>query len=197
MGVARAVSLVLVVVGWSPAMARAQAATVGDPWAGGVRIGAGVSSWLGTADDSMHLGAALGGFVTHRRTRHLALQGELLLHDKGADFRDASGQAADEALLYLEAPLLIRYDQEVGELVSIYGVAGPGLAFLVDSKRTERGDLRAFDLTATAGLGVDLYTPSRYLSIDLRVGLGLLDIFGDDARRARPLLTSLLFGVEL
>lgn len=186
-------------VSWIAAAPHAagQAATIDHPWAGGVRVGAGVSSWLGTTGDSLHLGAALGGFVTHRIRPGLAIQSELIIHDKGADFVDASGQPADQALLYAELPVFARYDVPLGELVSVYGLAGPGLAILIDSKRLDRDQLRPFDVTVTAGLGVDLYTPARYVSFDVRAGLGLIDALSDGDRSARPLVVTALAGVEL
>jgi hypothetical protein len=176
--------------------ARAQSTSPEDPVAGGVRLGVTVSSWVGSGDAEPHLGMALAGFVGVRLTRALALQPELVLHDKGADFVDAAGQAADEALLFLEPTALVRYDVPLGELVSLYGVAGPGLALLMDSKRTPREELRAFDLTVNGGLGVDLYTPRRYVSVDLRGGIGVLDLT-DGGRRARAWVVELFAGVEL
>jgi hypothetical protein len=187
---------VLVLVGLVPATALAQSTTEGDPVAGGVRIGATMSSWIGSGDASPHLGLALAGFVSLRVTPRFAVQPELLIQDKGADFLDPSGEPADEALVFVEPLVLARYDRPLTELASLYGVAGPGLAILVDSKRTPREDLRAIDLVMHAGIGVDLYTPRHYVSFDLRGGLGLLDLRSDD-RRARAWSLDLMAGVTL
>jgi hypothetical protein len=186
----------LAVVAASPSAASAQSTSVAKPVAGGVRAGAAMSSWIGSGDAKPHLGMALGGFVSVRMTPALALQPELVLHDKGADFRDASGEAADEALLFAEAMLLGRVDRPLGELASLYGVAGPGLALLVDSKRTPREEMRPIDLTFTIGAGVDLYTEHHYVSVDARGGIGALDLRDDD-RRARAWVGELLVGVTL
>jgi hypothetical protein len=179
-----------------PAVARAQSTTPEEPVAGGVRVGATVSSWIGSGDASPHLGMALAAFVSVRLTPRLALQPELVVHDKGADFTDASGAAADEALLFFEPTALVRYDVPLTELASLYGVAGPALALLADSKRTPRQELRRVDVTLNVGLGIDLYTPRHYVSFDLRGGLGLLDL-RQDARRARAWTIDLLAGVTL
>jgi hypothetical protein len=179
-----------------PLAARGQATTLDHPVAGGVRAGVTTSSWIGSGDASLHVGLALAGFVSVRLTPRFAIQPELVMHDKGADFRDAAGMVADEALLVLELPVLARLDQPLGELVSLYGVAGPGISYLVDSKRTPRQDLAPIDVTLTVGLGVDLYTPTHYLSIDLRTGIGLIDL-RDDPRSARAFFVELLGGVTL
>jgi hypothetical protein len=181
----------------APGEARGQAATMEEPLAAGLHAGIGASRWLGTAGDSVHLGGALGAFVTYRLTPALALQVELSMLDKGAGFVDASGGDASEALLYLELPVLARFDLPLTELASLYGVAGPGAALLVDSKRTPRADLRPVDLTAAAGIGIDLYTPRHHLSFDLRATAGLLDAASSDPRSARSLLILLLAGVTL
>ena len=181
----------------APRPASAQAATLEEPLAGGVHAGAGASMWLGAAGDSAHLGAALGGFVTYPLTAALAVQGELSLVDTGADFEDAAGADRREALLYLDLPALARYDLPLTELASLYGVAGPGLALLIDSKLTPRRELRPVDLTATAGIGIDLYTPRHHVSFDLRGRLGLLDAVDDERRTARSLLFLVLAGITL
>jgi hypothetical protein len=190
------IGLAMLALSAAPVAASAQSTSLAAPLAGGIRAGAAVSSWIGSGDATPHLGMALGGFVSIRLTPAFALQPELLLHDKGADFRDASGEAADEALLFAESMLLARLDRPLGELVSLYGVAGPGLAVLVDSKRTPREELRPIDLTLTVGAGVDLYTAKHYVSVDARGGLGLLDLRDDD-RRARAWVAELLVGVTL
>jgi hypothetical protein len=177
--------------------AAAQSISAEVPVVGGVRAGVAMSSWIGTGEASPHLGLALGGFVALRLTPRLALQPELLLHDRGADFTDPSGAAADEALLYAEPLALVRVDRPLGELVALVAVAGPGLALLVDSKRTPRDELRAFDVTLHAGVGLELYTPSRWFTVDLRGGLGARDLLEDDRRRARAWSLELLGGVTL
>ena len=197
-GAALAIAIAALVT--APGAARGQAATLEEPLAGGLHAGAGASRWLGTPDGSTHLGAALGAFVTYRLTAAWAVQVELSMIDKGADLVDVTGADASEALLYLELPVLARYDlplTPLTELVSLHGVVGPGLALLIDSRRTPRGQLRPVDLTATAGLGVDLYTPRHVVSIDLRAGLGALDAASGDGRTAHHLLFLLLAGVTL
>ncbi len=180
-----------------PSAARAQSTSCQHPIAGGVQGGVNASTWAGADDASVHLGALLGGFATFHLVDRLALQVELSLSDKGADLEDASGETAKEALLYLEAPVLARYDLPLGELFTLHGLAGPGLAYLTDSKRTPRDELRPIDLTMTAGVGADLAAPSHHLSLDLRFGVGVVDAVEDGARKARAVVVTVLGGVTL
>jgi hypothetical protein len=164
---------------------------------GGVMAGLSASTWAGADGASMHLGAMFGGFGVYRLSDELAVQAELVLSDKGAHFTDLSGQEVAEALLYLEAPLLARYDLALSRCMWLHGLAGPGLAFLTDSKRTPRGDLRPVDLTLTGGAGIDLYTPNHFVSFDLRLGVGLLDAVDAENRAARALVVTVLGAVTL
>lgn len=191
-------ALALVLVGATSAGARAQPSTsCQDPIAGGIHGGMNASTWVGADDAAIHLGAQFGGFATFHLRDRLKLQVELVLSDKGADFEDASGGEVKEALLYLEAPVMARYDLPLADAVTLHGLAGPGLAWLTDSKRTPKGDLRPLDLTLTSGVGVDLAASSHHLSIDLRLAVGLIDAVDDEARRARALVVTVLGGVTL
>lgn len=187
----------LIATAMAPAAARAQTTSCEHPIAGGIQGGMNASTWIGTDDASIHLGAMLGGFATFHLVSRLALQVELALSDKGASLEDASGDEVKEALLYLEAPVLARYDLPLAGPLTLHAVGGPGLAYLTDSKRTPRDALRPIDLTFTTGVGVDLDAPSHHVSMDLRLGLGLVDAVDDRARRARAMVVTLLGGVTL
>jgi len=192
-----ALAALVVALAAAAAPARAQSTSCEKPIAGGIQGGMNASTWVGADDASVHLGALLGGFATFHLIDRLALQVELALSDKGADFEDASGDKVKEALLYLEAPVMARYDLPLGGPVTLHGVAGPGLAYLTDSKRTPRGDLRPLDVTFTTGVGADLAAPSHHVSLDLRLGFGVIDAVDDRARKARAMVVTLLGGVTL
>lgn len=177
--------------------ARAQSTSCEHPIAGGIQGGMNASTWAGAEQASIHLGALLGGFATFHLAGRLALQVELALSDKGADFEDAAGEKVKEALLYLEAPVLARYDLPLPGPVSLHGLVGPGLAYLTDSKRTPREELRPIDVTLTAGAGAELAAPSHRVSLDLRVGVGAIDAIDDGARKARAVVVTVLGGVTL
>jgi hypothetical protein len=187
----------VMVVGLPAGAARAQTTSCEHPIAGGIQGGMNASTWVGADDASIHLGALLGGFATFHLVDRLALQVELALSDKGADFEDAAGEKVKEALLYLEAPVMARYDLPLAGPVTLHGLAGPGLAYLTDSKRTPRSDLRPIDLTVTAGIGGDLDAPSHHISLDLRLGFGVVDAAEDGARKARAMVVAILVGVSL
>src|SRR5678816_2755299 len=122
----------------APRVAAAQSMEEGapapSPLTGGVQAGVAASSWIGTPHDSTHLGATLGGFARYRLAPMpmLSLQVELAMIDKGADFDAVAGTKADEALIYLELPILARIDLDLTPSLALHGVAGPGVALLVD-----------------------------------------------------------------
>ena len=164
---------------------------------GGVQAGISASNWIGESDDTTHLGAVLGGFGRYRFAPQLSAQAELVMHDMGADFESEGGMDLNEALLYLELPLLGRFDLALSPMLSLHAVAGVAPALLVDSKRTPRDDMRAFDLQAHGGLGTDIQvTKARTVSAELRATFGMLDA-ADDDRKARGMAVSLLAGVTL
>ncbi|HUS67296.1 MAG TPA: outer membrane beta-barrel protein [Kofleriaceae bacterium] len=183
--------------GMAARAARADDTVSSDTLVGGVQAGISASSWIGETDDTTHLGALLGGFARYRFTPQLSAQVELAMHDAGADFETDAGSSVDEALLYLELPLLGRFDLALSPMLSLHGVAGVAPALLMDSKQTPRDEMRAFDLQAHGGVGVDIQvTRARAVSADLRASFGMLDA-ADDDRKARTLAVTLLAGVTL
>lgn len=195
----RAALAVLLAVATPGDAARAQPSTsCQDPIAGGIHGGMNASTWAGADDASIHFGALLGGFATFHLVDRFKLQVELALSDKGAEVEDAGGDdRANESLLYLEAPVLARYDLPLSGAVTLHGLAGPGLAWLTDSKRTPKADLRPLDLTLTSGVGVDLAASSHHISMDVRFAVGLIDAVDDEARKARAVVVTVLGGVTL
>jgi hypothetical protein len=190
-------TLVLWLAIHAPRAARADDVVSSGALVGGVQAGISASSWVGTKKDTVHLGALLGGFARYRFTPQLSAQVELAMQDKGADFEGQSGDSIDEALLYLELPLLGRYDLALTPTLGMHGLVGFAPAYLMDSKQTPREDLRSFDIAAHAGVGTDIQvTKARSVSIDLRASMGLLDA-ADDARKAKVLAFALLAGVTL
>jgi len=194
----RAALAVILAVATPAGAARAQPSTsCQDPIAGGIHGGVNASTWAGADDAAIHFGALLGGFATFHLVDRFKLQVELALSDKGAEVEEASGDKANESLLYLEAPVLARYDLPLAGAVTLHGLAGPGLAWLTDSKRTPKGDLRPLDLTLTSGVGVDLAAPPHHISMDVRFAVGLIDAVDDEARKARAVVVTVLGGVTL
>ena len=194
----RAALAVVLAIATPAGAARGQPSTsCQEPIAGGIHGGMNASTWAGADDASIRLGALLGGFATFHLVDRFKLQIELALSDKGAAVDDASGDKAKESLLYLEAPVLARYDLPLAGAVTLHGLAGPGLAWLTDSKRTPREDLRPLDLTLTSGVGVDLAASSHHISMDLRFAVGLVDAVDDEARKARAVVVTVLGGVTL
>ena len=161
-------------------------------------VNAGTQSGSGAADPSMHFGMCLGAFAVYALGPSLAVHGELLMTDKGADYVDSLGNDADEALLYVELPVFARYNMALGERLTAFGFGGPSVAYLIDSKFTMKGDLSPLDISVAAGVGVDISAGKRIIAVDLRFSQGLLNALdngSDDTLRNR--LVSLYAGVTL
>lgn len=169
--------------------------------AGGLGAGTGVSA--GTVDT---FGATSFGFGVSRRlalSDRFALQVEALFLRKASDatiafepfpgFGTAFGVVRSRAD-YLEIPLLVRYEFEVGN-ARPYGMAGPSVSFRMGSALT--GDrfeellgfgfvaedlddrMQSTDLVLSLGAGVDLGVDSPGgWTVELRSSWGLRKLFG-------------------
>jgi len=152
-------------------------------WAWGVKGGVNLGNLYGrhpnpsanTEDPTMHLGVALGAFATWRITGELALQPELYMSEKGAEFKDLSDQDLEEAYLYLELPVLARYSYSIDDTFQVFGVLGPSFNYLIDSKAREKDELSPFDLAVTAGVGTDIKVGKYLIIVDARYSMGLLN----------------------
>jgi hypothetical protein len=142
----------------------------------------------GAQDPRVQYGFGVGGFLTFRLTRHIALQPELLFVQKGARFQSESTRSS-LALGYLELPVLVKLQfppaNPNGVTPRFYGgVAG---SYRIDCRlnvKTGNSSVsqscsnlaepppKSWDASVVAGGGVDF----RVLFVDLRFDLGLTRI---------------------
>jgi len=194
--------VMIVVAALSGLSGSARAEDIGNdrPFYYGVKVGVNATTLFGNGadDSSVHLSLGLGAFYAHELFDKFRLAPEFLMTEKGADFEDLSGNDADQGFLYLQLPILARYDLPLSEMVSFYGFGGPAAAYVIDSKRMPKTDLSRFDISTIAGLGVDINPGSHRILVDVRGEIGLLNqLDRPDGRSARNLGISLFAGVSM
>ncbi|MCK5694142.1 MAG: PorT family protein [Bacteroidales bacterium] len=84
-------------------------------------------------DYSSYLGFGLGGIVTYPLSNGLALQGELVLLQKGGKVTEFD-ETLTLKILYIEIPLFLRYNIAVSESYLPYVILGPNLGFRASAK---------------------------------------------------------------
>ena len=131
-----------------------------------------------------------GGFAVQPIAGPLALQVEALFVPKGGEYTDDSQTTYTLMLDYLELPALGRVAVARSASHSVYLFAGPAAGFRLNAKfRNASGrpirsgvsqdissDVKLFELSATAGGGVDI---GRHLVVDARYSWGLSDLNKD------------------
>jgi opacity protein-like surface antigen len=161
-------------------------------------VNAGTQSGSGATDPSTHFGMCLGVFLKYELSSALSVHTEVLMSDKGADYLDMVGNEADEAILYVELPVFARYDYPVGSRLTAFGFGGPSVAYIIDSKRTMKGDLNPIDVAIAAGAGLDIDVGKRIIAVDVRFSQGLLNVLDNGTDNTiRNRLISLYAGVTL
>jgi len=131
-----------------------------------------------------------GGFAVQPIAGPLALQVEALFVSKGGEYTDDSQTTYTLMLDYLELPALGRVAVARSASHSVYLFAGPAAGFRLNARfRSAAGrpirngvnqdissDVKLFELSATAGGGVDI---GRHLVFDARYSWGLSDLNKD------------------
>lgn len=129
----------------------------------GIKVGANFASL--TDDVETRTGLNFGGFATIKFNDKIALQGDLLYSQQGAELLDIGKVDLD----YMNVPVVLKY-----YLVKKLNIqVGPQFGFLVndDDLNTE-----SIDIAGVVGLGLDLPLGFR---IDGRYNFGLTEIFPD------------------
>jgi hypothetical protein len=121
----------------------------------------------------------------------LSLRGEINFSSQGANWEESYGGTSlsgKVSLLYLEAPIVVRYQAKNG----FYGEAGlqPGLLLSAKDKYSGHSDdykdyVNVFDLGLPLGVG---YEFENNFGIGIRVIPGLLNINKEDSAKDRNLL---------
>jgi hypothetical protein len=130
----------------------------------------------------------------------VGIQGELLLAARSRSFEDMVGSGLGAGLrfrrslrvVYAQIPLLARASLERRGNLRPYALAGPYFAWRLSShfnagsyvgdEPVNPGDVRAGDAGAIIGLGCDLVRGGGRATVELRVGLGFVDVLQGSAR---------------
>jgi hypothetical protein len=165
---------------------------------GGIKGGVNAGRFYGTLEDSgLNYGLALGAFLHVEITERLTLQPEILLTDKGSNVEGIIGTMS-EALLFIEVPVLARFTFLQTDLMRVYGIGGPALAYLIDANIVPESERVSFDLALHAGAGLDLGLSNHDVHFELRASQGVRNLIRDESgERARSSVLSVLTGITL
>ena len=142
-----------------------------------------------TSDDSLSLHNiyeySLAGFSTVRLHDYVSVQVELRYDRKGSDLELREQPIGSRKFVYLEVPILARPQLPVHEAVTLYGLAGLGLGYLLSAESiNENGDssdaeeeFKSFDLGLIVGIGAGIAAFPRQgeLRLDVRYVRSLID----------------------
>ena len=167
--------------------------------AGGLKGGLNFGRWLGHGPaKGVNLGLCLGGYYRRPIGRQWSVQFEFLMTDKGSDLKTLTGENTEEALLYVELPVLARTDFPLSQRLGLYGVGGVAPAYLIDSKQGAESDRRRLDVSLTAGFGAEMTVGKHDIAAELRLSQGLLNVIDDDSTpAARNSIVSLYTAISL
>ncbi len=130
----------------------------------GIKAGANFSTLTDVPDVSTRTGFLIGGFVTLKFTEKMALQGDILYSQQGADGKNGY---SDLALDYVIFPIVFKY--YIIDRLNIQ--AGPQFGSVI--KDNYNNNLDSFDISGVVGIGVDL---PLNLRVTGRYSFGLNDI---------------------
>ncbi len=135
----------------------------------GIKAGVNFSTLTDASNLSNKTGFVGGIFAGIKFSDKVAIQGDLLYSQQGAEF-----DIGEVDLTYVNIPIVLKYFLIKGLNVQ----AGPQFGFIVDDNITEvLGDIletESFDLTGVVGVGYDLPMDIR---VDGRYNFGLTDVF--------------------
>jgi hypothetical protein len=170
----RPVTLLLVVVlSGFPLQAQWKIGAALDFNIAGIRV----SPVPGSESYSNYLGLGLGAVVDREITSRIHVHTEPMFLQKGARLEDPFGSLLFK-ILYMEIPLMARYEFVIDAPVRPYALIGPSVGFLLNAKYVFEGGgeqneteyTRALDFGAGFGGGVklpldemDLFAETRYM----------------------------------
>ncbi len=132
-----------------------------------------------------------------------SFQPEILYHPKGGVYEDDNFRY-ELNIDYLEIPLLFKVQIPVGETVYPFVYAGPYGAFELGNEETGEffifqgtgtADISDFDAGAVLGAGLDFQVSNMYLGLDLRYGIGMVNIYDAEDPDDQPDIKNRAFSV--
>lgn len=159
------------------------------------------------ADTDFKVGAVGGGFVTYSINDWVALQGELLYSQKGAESNqmilglpvDVTGK-----LDYIEIPVLAKLTIPTNTILTPNIFIGPAFSFLVSANvkaesmgvtiidEDTKDNQESFDFGMVFGGGVDVKVGTGKLTADVRYVLGLLNVDDPPIGEAPDIMNSVI-----
>ncbi len=131
----------------------------------GIKAGANFATLTDVSDVSTRTGLLIGAFVTLKFSDKMALQGDVLYSQQGANV-DIDG-VKDFELDYINFPIVFKY--YIVKRLNIQ--AGPQFGTVVNDN--DLGGFQSFDVSGVVGIGVDL---PLNLRVTGRYNFGLSDI---------------------
>jgi len=132
----------------------------------GIKAGANFATLTDLDNSSTRTGLLIGGFVTLKFSKKIALQGDILYSQQGADF-----DVSEIKLDYLNFPIVLKY-----YLVKRLNIqAGPQFGSVINDNLNDIG-FESFDVSGVVGVGLDLPLGLRVTG---RYNFGLTDISFD------------------
>lgn len=161
----------------------------------GPKLGLDLANLTGSdvQNNSIKIGAEIGGYLTYSFSDLIALQPELIYTMKGANF-DVGGRTFSDNFNYLEIPILARLSFLKGKTHPIVFL-GPEVAMLLsaDANGTDIKDrLNSTDFGIVLGAGVGLGLGRGTLTIDARYDLGLTSIGKEQAGKTPDVKNSVI-----
>ncbi len=131
----------------------------------GIKAGANFANLTDVSDTSTRTGFLVGGFVSLKFTEKMALQGDILYSQQGANGTNGYN---DIKLDYLNFPIVFKY--YIIDRLNIQ--AGPQFGTVINDNFSF-GNYDSFDVSGVVGIGVDL---PMHIRVTGRYNFGLTDI---------------------
>ncbi|GAB2774480.1 hypothetical protein GCM10027275_16900 [Rhabdobacter roseus] len=156
----------------------------------GPMVGVSIANLRGdVANTDWKPGLTVGGFYNYSSQSGFGFTGQLLYTQMGAHINNKTNQVN---LNYLQVPLFATfYFGRLGSSLRPKIFLGPTANFLLNAKDKDGNNIngdsnnrnyRTFDLGLAAGAGLNYQMQNKiWLNLDVRYGLGLLDITRTDA----------------
>ena len=145
---------------------------------------------------------SVAGFSSVQFHDYVAFQVELRYDRKGTDLELDGQPFGSIELVYVDVPILARPQFPVHDVVTLYGLAGLDLGYLLsadnvdeDGSRAPEEDLKSYDLGLIVGIGASIAAFPRRgeLRLDARYERSLIDIDDSESTVTRKNRTFSLF----
>lgn len=173
----------------------------------GPKAGLSINSFSGDSAGNVSANTAWAGglFMNLHLLDFLAIQPELLIHQKGAT-QTINNVSNEIKINYFEVPILLKIMIPVEKHIYPHVFVGPSFSYNMNgtfaSKNTEtgtelvfnEGDIKKSDTGGILGAGIDFETNHLYINLDGRYGVGFNDI-GKNSIKLRNTNWTFMLGI--